>query len=222
MPKAIALIPAFNEAERIGPVIEQARQYVSEVWVVDDGSVDNTASVSRQAGAKVVEHPKNLGKGAAILNGIEAVLQTDADLFIFLDADGQHDPREIPRFLETHEKSGATIILGNRMNDVRTMPLARKLTNYFMSWLLTRTAGQAIPDCSCGFRMLHRKAIADMNLQTRNYEAEQEMLIKLSRKGHRIDSVPIATIYAGAPSKIRPVRDSIRFFKMLWRCRKSQ
>jgi glycosyltransferase involved in cell wall biosynthesis len=220
MPKAVALIPAYNEASRVGPVILKAREYVSEVWVVDDGSTDNTAQVAREAGAKVLVNEKNQGKGSSVLNGLAAILQTDAELILLLDADGQHDPREIPRFLEAYDQTGATVIVGNRMTDVRTMPWVRKITNYTMSWLLTRAATQPIPDCSCGFRMIHRSVMNQLQLQTRNYEMEQEMLIKVGRAGHRIASVPVTTIYAGSPSHIRPIRDTLRFFQMLWRNRR--
>ncbi len=217
MGKVVALIPAFNEAERIGPVIEQTQKFVSEIWVVDDGSLDNTAERARRAGAHVLSHAQNLGKGASLIDGFEVLAKTDAEIIILLDGDGQHNPREIPRFLEKQRQTGATLVVGNRLGDVHGMPLVRRFTNRIMSWLLSQQTGQSIPDCSCGFRLVHRSLLSDLNLDTRNYETDQEMLLEASRKGHRIASVPISTIYAGAPSHIRPLRDAWRFLRLLCR-----
>lgn len=216
MPKTLALIPAFNEAPRIGPVIKTARGFVDDVWVVDDGSSDNTAEVARAAGATVIRHEQNQGKGASLIDGLTRITATDTEIVLLLDADGQHDPQEIPQFLAVQQQTNATIVLGNRMNDTRDMPPIRRATNRVMSWLLSRYTGQSIPDCSCGYRLLHRRALADLKLQTHNYQTDQEMLLQLARAGHRIASTPIRTIYAGAPSHIRPLRDTWRFLKLLW------
>lgn len=222
-PTVVALIPCYREAARIGDVVRRARPHVDAVVVVDDGSPDATAEEARRAGAVVLRHERNQGKGAAIRTAIAHAQQQGFDLLVFLDGDGQHDPSEIPKFVEAQRASGAAIVVGNRMGDVSRMPLIRKWTNQFTSWLISRLAGQPIPDCQCGYRLLHRSVLTDLRFETRNFDTEPEMLIQAGRRGHRIGSVRVATIYEGQEkqSKIRPGRDTIRFLKLVWkyRCR---
>lgn len=213
--RVIALIPAFNEASRVGEVVSRARPFVSEVIVVDDGSTDRTSAVAEAAGATVLRHPSNRGKGAAIATALEFFGRSDAEFAVFLDADGQHDPAEIPKFVETARQSGAGVVVGTRMNDTRAMPVVRLLTNRFTSWLTSKLARQSIPDSQCGYRLLRRNVLADLNLTSSRFDTETEMLIQASRAGHRIVSAPICTIYAGQSSHIHPLRDTIRFFKLV-------
>ena len=133
------VLPAYNEAEHIAAVIEKIREYAVDVVVIDDGSSDNTAEVSRAAGAEVIVHPKNAGKGAALETGFEHVMKhASYEALITMDADGQHDPADIPRFIDVFERTNISVLVGNRMADTRTMPRIRRVTNRFMSWLLGR------------------------------------------------------------------------------------
>jgi glycosyltransferase involved in cell wall biosynthesis len=216
--KLIALIPAYNEAERIGDVVAGARRQVEEVVVVDDGSVDETATVAERAGAKVLRHRENRGKGAAIATALDYFGRSEAELAIFLDADGQHDPTEIGKFVEATEKEGVDVVVGTRMSDVRRMPRVRLWTNQFTSWVTSRLAGQRIPDSQCGYRLLRRTVLKDLKFSTARFETETEMLIQAGRAGHKIISVPIRTIYeCGRASRIHPWRDTVRFFKLVGR-----
>jgi hypothetical protein len=131
-------------------------------------------------------------------------------------------PEEILRFVDaTASEADAKIFIGSRMNDTTTMPLLRRMVNRYMSNKISRICGQQIPDTQCGFRMLHRDIIPDVLNGASRFEYETEMLIIASRKGYRIASVPITTIYSDEVSSISPVRDTLRFFELMQRYRKS-
>jgi glycosyltransferase involved in cell wall biosynthesis len=214
--RLIALIPAYNEAARVGDVIAKARQDVDEVVVIDDGSADDTAAVAEKAGAKVLRHPQNRGKGAAIATALDYFGLSDAEFAILLDADGQHDPAEIKKFVDAAQTEKADMVVGTRMSDVHDMPRIRLWTNQFTSWVTGKLARQKIPDSQCGFRLLRRNVLKDLKFSTARFETETEMLIQAGRAGHKIASVPIRTIYeAGRASRIHPWRDTVRFFKLV-------
>lgn len=214
--RLIALIPAYNEAARVGEVVTKTRQHVNEVVVIDDGSGDDTAMVAEKAGAKVLRHEQNRGKGGAIATALDYFGRSDAEFAILLDADGQHDPAEIKKFVEAAQGDNAAVAVGTRMNDVRNMPRVRRWTNQFTSWVTGKLARQKIPDSQCGFRLLRRSVLKDLKFSTARFETETEMLIQAGRAGHKIVSVPIRTIYeAGRASRIRPWRDTARFFKLV-------
>jgi len=212
-----ALIPAFREETRIAEVVERSRQQLDLVMVVDDGSPDQTSANAEAAGARVVRHQVNAGKGAAIKTGFRELLASPCAYFLILDGDGQHLPEEISNFIEEANRSGAQMILGNRMKDTRTMPPLRKWTNRTLSWLVSRVCRQFIPDTQCGFRMIHRDVVPHLFCETNAYEYESEMLFIAAQKGFKISSVPISTVYAGEKSKIHPVRDTLRFLKLMRR-----
>jgi glycosyltransferase involved in cell wall biosynthesis len=185
--------------------------------VVDDGSADKTAERAREAGAEVIVHEQNRGKGETIKTGLRHWLDRQSDFVIILDADGQHRPEEIDRFVEAARANEAKMFLGTRMNDVSSMPLVRRIVNRWMSGRISAVCGQQIPDTQCGFRMLHRQLIPELLGGAARFDYETEMLIIASRKGFRIDSVPISTVYSDEVSSIHPVRDTLRFFKLMQR-----
>ncbi len=216
-----AVIPAFNEEKHIGDVVRRSRAKIDNVLVVDDGSNDTTAERAREAGAEVTVHSKNLGKGEAIRSGLRHWFDRQFEWLLILDADAQHRPEEIDRFVEAAALTAEPrLILGNRMNDVSAMPLVRRLVNRYMSKRISRVCGQKIPDTQCGFRMLHRQLIPDLLNGADRFDYETEMLIVVTRKGFRVDSVPISTVYSDEVSSIHPVRDTLRFFKLMRRYKK--
>lgn len=216
-----AIIPAYNEEKHIGDVARRTRAQLDHVLVVDDGSNDRTAERAREAGAEVIIHPQNRGKGESIKTGLRHWLDRQFDFVIILDADGQHRPEEIERFVAAAVSTAEPkLVLGNRMNDVARMPRTRRIVNRYMSKKVSRVCRQEIPDTQCGFRMLHRQLIPDLLEGADRFEYETEMLIIASRKGFRIDSVPISTVYSDEVSSIHPVRDTLRFFKLMRRYRK--
>ena len=216
-----AVIPAYQEEKHVGEVAQRTRAQLENVLVVDDGSTDTTAERARSSGVDVVIHPQNRGKGESIKTGLRYWLERGSEYVVLLDADGQHLPEEISRFVDSAvSESDAKIFIGSRMNDTSMMPLVRRIVNRYMSGKISQVCGQPIPDTQCGFRMLHRDIIPDVLSGASRFEYETEMLIIASRKGHRVASVPITTVYSDEVSSINPVRDTLRFFKLMRRYRK--
>ena len=210
---AAVAIPAFNEAPRLANVIRGCRLVGLEIWVVDDGSTDGTGEIARREGAEVLRHERNLGKGAAIRTALTRFLASERRSLVFMDADGQHDPRFVADFLRV----GATadLVLGNRMANPGPMPLVRRWTNLTMSRLLEWVCGVPIPDSQCGYRLLSRRFAEAFHPTTAHFELESEMLVQAARLGFQIGEVSIPTVYGRAPSHIRPLRDTLRFFRFL-------
>src|SRR6266545_5485961 len=218
--KAAAIIPAYREEKHVGDVVRRTRQQLDHVLVVDDGSNDKTAQQARDAGAEVIAHSQNRGKGEAIKTGLRHWLDRQMTHVVVLDADGQHLPEEIDRFMAAAASSaGPSFFLGNRMNNLIGMPLIRRVVNRYMSKRISRFCGQKISDTQCGFRMLDRQLIPELLGGANRFDYETEMLIIASRKGYRIESVPITTVYSDEVSKISPARDAIGFFKLMRRYR---
>ncbi len=212
----IAVIPAFRESAEIAAVVAGVRAHGIRVIVVDDGSPDDTSEAARRAGADVVRHPRNCGKGAALRTGFARAREAGCAWILTLDADGQHDPADIPAFVTAAAQDDCDALVGNRMRDLGDMPLLRRWTNRAMSRWISRAAGQTIPDSQCGFRAYRAAVLDNVSCRTDHFEMETEILIRLARRGCRIVSVPIRTIYRAEQSKIRPVRDTLRFWRM-WR-----
>lgn len=208
------LIPAYNESRTISEVVKGCKQYVNDVIVIDDGSKDNTADAAREAGAVVISHDFNRGKGAALKTGFNYVLSNKWDALIIVDADGQHDWNEIPNIIETTKKENAGLTIGSRMSDFQNMPLLRKAINLITSWIISRLSGQYIPDSQCGFRLIRSNVLGDLNLSTDNFEMESEMIIIAARKGYKVSYVPIKTIYHEGRDRIGPGRDTWKFIKL--------
>jgi glycosyltransferase involved in cell wall biosynthesis len=218
---AAVVIPAYNEVKHIADVVTRARRQMDHVLVVDDGSTDETEKEARSAGADVLVHSENRGKGESIKAGLRYWLERNFTWVIILDADGQHRPEEIERLFDAAGSDGAPLVIGTRMNDVSSMPLVRRLVNRYMSGKISRVCKQNIPDTQCGFRMLHRELIPAVLGGTNRFDYETEMLILASRKGFKIVSTPITTVYSDEVSSIHPIRDTIRFFKLMHRYRKA-
>jgi glycosyltransferase involved in cell wall biosynthesis len=216
-----AIIPAYLEEKHIGDVVRRTLQQLANVVVVDDGSSDATADAARRAGADVIVHEQNRGKGESIKSGFRYWLEHGATYVVILDGDGQHLPEEIERFLAAASSGVGELLIGTRMSDVRDMPLLRRMVNRYMSRKISRACGQEIPDTQCGFRMVHRSIIPNLLGGTARFDYETEMLILASRAGCRIASVPISTVYSDEVSSIHPVRDTLRFFKLMRRYRKT-
>ena len=215
VPKGCVLIPAYLEERRIRGVVQSVLQYIQPVIVIDDGSPDRTSAEASSAGAVVIKHQKNMGKGAALNTGFAYAGKQNFDFVITMDADGQHFPGDIPRFIEAFKRTGTPALVGNRMDATKEMPLVRKLTNMFMSWYLSKQMGQHVPDTQSGFRLYAAQALPFLATESDRYAAESETLLRLAVKKIKIDSVPITVIYSDEKSKIRPVSDTIRFFAMM-------
>jgi glycosyltransferase involved in cell wall biosynthesis len=215
-----AAIPAYLEEKHIAEVVRRTRERLDHVLVIDDGSADATATAARNAGAEVIVHPQNRGKGESIKTGLRHWLDRHFTCVLILDGDGQHLPEEIDLFLAAASATKSQLLVGTRMNNVSEMPWVRRVVNRYMSNSISRLCGQPIPDTQCGFRMVHRNLIPDLLGGGNRFDYETEMLIIASRKGCHIESVPITTVYSDEVSSIHPVRDTLRFFKLMRRYRK--
>ena len=209
-----AIIPAYFEEKHVADVVERTLRQVDNVLVVDDGSTDATSANARAAGAVVIKHERNAGKGETIKTGLRYWLERGFQHVIILDADGQHLPEEIARFIAA-APLGADLLIGTRMNDVRQMPLVRRIVNRYMSRRISRVCGQDVPDTQCGFRMLTARVIPHVLDGAERFDYETEVLFMVSRNGGRIESVPISTVYGDEVSSIHPVKDTIRFLKLM-------
>jgi glycosyltransferase involved in cell wall biosynthesis len=198
----VALIPAHDEAPRIAEVIAAARVHLPVV-VVDDGSNDETAAIAEAAGATVVRQWPNQGKGAALRTGFRHVLESGADAALTLDADGQHDPAEIPAFLAAFDTGRQELVIGRR--DFGAMPPVRRLSNTVGGWVFSAAVGRHVADNQSGYRLIGRRLMtALLDSDESGFEFEVEMIARCIALGLPMAEVPIRTIYAGEPSHIRP------------------
>ena len=165
----------------------------------------------------VLKTASKSGKGHALKIGFEYVLKNAYDALIAMDGDGQHSPADIAAFVDCYKTTGADIVCGNRMQNPRGMPFVRWMTNSFMSWLISLICRQHIPDTQCGFRLIKTQVLQAMTLECSDFEIETEVLVKASKKGFKVASVGIQSIYNGEVSKIKPVRDTFRFLAYLFR-----
>lgn len=217
--KTCVLIPCYREHKRIAEVVKGCLGHLPTVLVVDDGSEDGTAEAARRAGAEVIVHPKNQGKGASLKTGFDWALKNGFEAVICLDGDGQHDPDEIPKFLEAARDADVHIVLGSRMGDVADMPGIRQWSNRTTSKWVTRLGHNVIRDSQSGFRLIKSEVLKTVHLRTRRHDADPELLIKAGRAGFKVLEIPITTIYhPDGKSSINPVLDTIRFIKLVIRC----
>lgn len=212
-----ALIPCQNEAGTIGPLVEAVRAHIRRVLVVDDGSRDATAQLAARAGADVLRLPRPAGKGAAVRAGLARSLAQGFTHALLLDGDGQHQPSDIPALLNRQLESGADLVVGNRMGNAGPMPWLRRQTNRAMSRALSLATGQAWPDTQCGFRLLRLDAAFIGRLRARRFEIESELLMLAAQSGWRVEFAPVACVYAGGSSRIRPLADTANWLRWWWR-----
>jgi glycosyltransferase involved in cell wall biosynthesis len=217
--RTAAVLPAYNAAPHLESVLDGVGRILprEHIIVVDDGSTDNTNEIARRAGVVVVNHETNQGKGAALRSGARRAIELGMGYIITLDADGQHDPAEIPNFVENAERTGADVIVGNRMDDRKDMPFIRIFANRATSAFVSLRTGQRVPDSQNGYRMLKTSIFQKVRLETTKYDTESEILIKAAGIGGTILSIPVQTIYGSEASRVNPFVDTLRFFRMVFR-----
>jgi hypothetical protein len=215
-PSCAAVIPCFNEGATIARLAAEARPHVPAVIVVDDASTDNTSSEAGRAGAMVVRHGRNLGKGAALRTGLSLAVEQGFEWAATLDGDGQHAPAELPNLLRCATESGASLVVGDRMHAAHSMPWLRRRVNLWMSRKLSRRAGRMLPDTQSGFRLIHLRTWAALPLRAERFEVESEMLMAFLAADCPVAFAPIRVIPSARGSHIRPVADTLRWWKW-WR-----
>ena len=212
------LVPAYNAGRHIGDVLERLAPHAppADTLVIDDGSTDDTGAVARQAKVRVLRQEPNQGKAAALRRGFREL--ADYDFVATLDADGQHDPADLPRFLVAVD--GADLIVGARQLSGR-MPWHRQIGNRWASWVTTMLAGQTVADSQSGYRLHARRLLAEVveriPLTSDGYLFETEILVRAARAGFRLGAVPIKTVYEDETSHFRAGREVPRFLRLFAR-----
>ncbi len=214
------VIPAYNEAATIRDVAARTLKYVAQVIVVDDGSSDNTAMACHDLPVTVLRHSHNLGKGAALWHGIQHAVEHEVTAIITLDGDGQHEPEDIPALIAMHRKDPLAIVIGSRLHDARNIPMARYLANRVANFWISWASRQPIADSQSGFRVYPASvlsAVGSLCDRTAGFVFESEVLIEAGRKGIRIRSVPVSSVYGRhlRRSHFRQVRDITRITRMV-------
>jgi len=203
-----ALVPAYRCESTVGFVVEGVRRAVPEVLVVDDGSGDATAAGAQAAGARVLSRPANGGKGCALRDGLAVLLREDVTHVAFLDADGQHDPGDLPLLLAAAE-GGADFVVGSRLSSPEGMPAKNYWANTIGDKVLSRMTGLPVEDGQSGFRVIAADLLRPLRLVSTRFAIENEILIKASPRVARFAVVPVRTIYgAGTRSHYRPFHDT--------------
>jgi len=193
--KTLIVIPAYNEELTIGSVVALTKKY-GDVLVVDDGSGDRTSEIAKKAGAVVIRHERNMGKGYALRSAFEYALSKEYDIIVTLDADGQHNPDEIPLLMEPIVKGEADLVIGSRYlgRSKKKIPIYRR----FGLWVLnkgTKAVAGVHVDSQSGFRVMNRKALEKLDLNSTDYSVETDMIVKAKEKGVKIAEVPISVRY---------------------------
>jgi glycosyltransferase involved in cell wall biosynthesis len=203
------VIPALNAERTIGSVVTHLHECLDgvPVIVVSDGSTDGTASEARQAGARVMTFDQNRGKGAALRAGFGAAVGTGATVVVTLDADGQHDPASAPALVAAILE-GADVAVGVRQRLGTTMPWQRRVTNSLSSLAVSVCAGRPMADVQSGYRAIRASVLRAIAPRGDRYEYETDFLIQAARAGFSVAWVPVPTLYGGAPSHFRGVRDT--------------
>jgi glycosyltransferase involved in cell wall biosynthesis len=203
----IAVIAAYNEDRFIGSVVLKTRRYVDQVLVVDDGSADDTARIAEQAGATVIRHDCNRGKAEAVNTGLRRARELNAELVVLLDADGQHDPNEIPHLFEPIQNHQTDLVVGSRFLEVRSqIPRWRTFGQHALTLATNVASGMPLTDSQSGFRALSQKALQALNFRSEGgFSIESEMQFLAQKHGLTVQEVPISVIYS-EPSKRNPFR----------------
>ena len=211
------VIPAYNEAATVESVVNEVLvSHKLPVIVVDDGSIDATADMAERAGATVLRHDGNMGKGVALRTAIQHVVEKGYDPALFMDADGQHSPSDLGRFMERWDRTKADLIIGTRMGNPVGMPMLRLFANTSSSIIVSALSGKWISDSQSGFRLVSRRLLERILDQggEEGFEFESEMIVDAVRDGFSYSEVPITCIYGTERSHYDALGDSMKFLKL--------
>jgi len=193
--KTIAVIPAYNEEKTIGKVIRDAKKFVDEVIVVDDGSTDRTKEIAKMENVNLIIHGKNLGYGKSLIDGIEEAIKRDADYIITLDADGQHNPKDIPRFIEELNK-GYEVVIGSRFAErTSNLTLKRNIALRLLALEFFIFTGLLLKDVQSGYRGYKAEILKNIEFKEKGMGFSVESLIKLKKKNAKFKEIPIEVKY---------------------------
>ena len=211
------VIPGYNIGGQLRSVLSKCLHHVSRkhIYVVDDGSTDRTVEIAKEEKVVVHRHSSNLGKGAALKSGFQLALSDGLEGVVTIDGDGQHDPDFIPSFLSVMQETGCDFVMGVRPFRICEISTDRILSNRLSSLIVSLIVGRPIYDSQCGFRLIQRKVIEDITLDTNHFETETELLVKAMRHGFRVGFCPISVVHTAYKSRIRRLPDTIRFCRLI-------
>lgn len=218
---AAAAIPAYQAGPSVGAVVRACREHLAEVVVVDDGSTDDTARAAAEAGARVVRHGANRGKGRALRTAFEDLFGRGFVHVATVDADGQHLPEELPRLFDCAESTGADLVIGTRAALFPRMHPVRRASNTLSSVLIAAAAGAPLSDVQSGFRVYARDLVAAVGFPEPGFEAESAIVVRAVRSGFRVREVPVRLGFADGrtTSHYRALADSLRIAVAVTRAR---
>jgi len=194
---------------------------MNDILVVDDGSIDDTGAAAKAAGAEVVRHPHNRGKGSALKTGFAWAIEHGFDDVITLDADAQHLPAEIPKFLECRMKTRADLIIGGRAHLFGEMLPRRRMANRFSAWAIGKAAGMPVTDSQSGYRLYSAKLLRQVHLRTDGFDMESEVIVHAGRGGFKLVTIPINLGFVDgvSTSHYKPLMDTLRIAWTVTRAR---
>ncbi len=211
------VIPAYNASSSLDALLHRSSLVHprEHTIVVNDGSRDATAETAARAGAVVLSHDVNRGKGAALRTGCAYALEHGYDGVVTMDADLQHKPEDIPRFLAAFSETNADIIIGSRLHSLKGMPVHRRLSNLITTFLVCARTAASIEDSQSGFRFIHARALRAVRTTSNGFEAETEFIIRAAAVGCTFGALPIDTIYAGEKSSMTHWHTTKKFISVL-------
>lgn len=217
----LVVIPALDAGASVAGVVKASLTHLPDVVVVNDGSTDSTAKAAAEAGATVLHHPRNLGKGAALKTGFRYALENGFDAVVTVDADGQHLPSEIPKFLRAFRETGADLIIGDRSHLFGGMLPRRRNANMFSAWAISECAGTTVGDSQSGFRLYSASLIRGVTMRANGFAAESEIIVRAGRLGRKVLSIPIELGFVNgiSTSHYRPLLDTLRIAGVVARTR---
>lgn len=220
--RAVVIVPCYNAGGRVRPTLERVLAVADRVVLVDDGSTDGCTTGLEALAVSIITLPENCGKGHALIAGIRhALAQTDVDVVALLDADGQHDPSELPALYAAYLEQGADLLVGARRLDRSKTPWRSRFGNQVTAWVSRRLFKCPLTDTQCGYRLLSPRFAADFitAVPGGRYETEMLMLLFAIRGGYRLVSAPVTTLYepGNRSSHFRKIRDSLRIYTVLFR-----
>jgi len=215
--KILILVPAYNAGKYLAELTDRIRKAApgSDLLIINDGSTDNSAEILASLDVEYLTNDPNRGKGATLQRGFDYAVERGYDYVLTLDADLQHLPEEIPRFLD--HRPYADLYIGTRDLRSKDMPPQRKLSNYITSLIISIFSGRRIRDSQTGYRMISTEVIKSLKQTYIGYMYESEQLFLAGKLDLDIAEIPISTIYDDSPSFINPVMDSARFIKLVWK-----
>jgi glycosyltransferase involved in cell wall biosynthesis len=219
--RVLIVIPAYNAAKTVGDVILAARREIDDVVVVDDGSHDGTGDVAKAAGARVLTHALNRGKGGSLKTAFAQALDMGYDGVITVDADGQHLPHEIPKFIACRKETNADLIIGGRSHLFAGMLPRRRNANRVSAWVLTKVAKTRITDAQSGFRFYSAKLLRNVKLKTEGFDLENEVIIRAGCGGYKVVTTPIELGFIDglSTSHYKPLKDTLLIAWTIFRVR---